>query len=313
MKLILFLAFFFTVNSFGFVVTSHKTAGLEFPENSRQGFIHSLSLSIDAIEIDLHSTKDRVLVLSHDPVFDDQNCFPKGSSQKMIIAQTHSSEILALNCFNQKVKQNYKIPTFKEILNAYIRSGRSDIELNIEIKVLDKLIENSPRYRSLDFNLFHLSHKEMANLVYSEIRYLNIKDNILFSTFSRELLLEMKDKMKHDESFRFGLLFKGVYAPIRLGLIAKIMGKSCYDNCWWANWKNAYKWMNKNNIDVFIPNWPQIDNFLFRSGFEKWFVDRNRNFEVYPWTLNTEEEWKKADEYHLDGVITDLPSSYLNR
>lgn len=313
MRVLILLSFLMSLPlSAKVILTSHKTAGLERPENSMAGFRHSLTLPVQAIEIDLHITADKKIVLSHDPVFDNENCFAKDSDRKVVIAQTHSSEILGLNCTNHKVHDTYKVPLFSEILDAFIASGRSDIELNIEVKVLDKLIENAPRYETLDTASFHYPHQEVADLVLDEIRKKKLASNILLSTFSKELLLIFKKEMRADEEFRLGLLYKGVYAPLRLGLIAWIKKLSCYDNCWWPNWKSDRAWMIKNQIDVFIPNWPQIDNFLFRKGFVKWFVDKQRPFEVYPWTLNTQKNWEDVHKMRLDGVITDRPSAYLN-
>lgn len=313
MRLILLVALLCSFNIHAeFVLTSHKTAGLEFPENSIEGFKHSLKLPVQAIEIDLHVTADKQLVLSHDPVFDNENCFDKSSQEKIVIAQAQLSEILNLECMNHKVKMPYKVPLFSEVLDLFLASGRSDIELNIEIKVLDKLIENAPRYETLDTSTFHYPHQEVADLVYQEIRAKNLASNILLTTFSRELLLIFQKDKQANEEFRFGLLFKGDYAPIRLGLLAWIKKLSCFDNCWWPDWKEAHEWMTNNKIDVFVPNWPQIDNFLFRSGFKKHFVQKSRNFEIYPWTLNTEKNWQDVVEMRVDGVITDKPTSYLN-
>jgi glycerophosphoryl diester phosphodiesterase len=316
---VLILFFLSFVCRADFVVTSHKTAGLEFPENSMPGFIHSLKLPVQAVEIDLHVTADQKIVLAHDPVFDNQNCFEKKSTKKLVIATTNLDELLKLKCRNYKVpdKKNkkdytiYTIPTFEEVLDEFIKSGRSDIELNIEIKVWDELIQNAPRYKGLDKSTFHYPHQEVADLVYDVVRSKNLASNILWTTFSRELLLIMKNDMQANEEFRFGLLFKGDYSPWKLAWATWTRFKRCYDNCWWPNWKEAREWMIDNEIDVFIPNWPQIDNFLFRNGFKKYFVNHNRPFEVYPWTLNTEATWETMKTMYVDGVITDRPTKFL--
>ena len=299
--------------SYGFVLTAHKTAGLEFPENTLKGFEHSLQLPIDAIELDIHLTKDKYFVLSHDPVLDRYNCFDKNSKKRIIIAKTMLKEILSLECFNSKVKKNYKIPSLNKILDIYISSGRFDITLNIEIKVLDKLIEKWPRYKGVKHSQLHFSHKILADKIYTKLRQKKIQQNILLSTFSRELLLLLKNKKEPNELFQFGLLFKGVYSPSRLWLMAKLKKLNCFDSCWWPNWKDTKDWIKKNKIDVFMPNWKQLDNSLFRRGFKKYFQVKNLKFKIYPWTLNTELEWNRMNQYKFDGVITDFPSIYLNR
>ncbi|MCF8060209.1 MAG: glycerophosphodiester phosphodiesterase [Bacteriovoracaceae bacterium] len=297
----------------GYVITSHKTAGLEYPENSLEGFIHSLDLDVDAIEFDVHYTKDREIVLTHDPVLDDYNCFKKGSNKKVIISQVNLEEIISITCFNEKLEKQYKIPTLDSVLEAYVNSGRNDIELNFEIKVWDELIQNWPRYATLDRRLFHIPENEMAELALKKVREFKIKSKILFTSFSRDLLMNLKKQQLDKEDFRYGLLFKGNYAPIRLGLLARILGYKCYEACWLPNWENTKNWLIKNEIDVFLPHFPQLTHSLYRKGFIKHFQKyKDPRFEIYPWTLNTEEEWLQSKEYQFDGMITDKPVKFLD-
>ncbi len=312
MKTLLFISLLLITTLSAAMVTSHKTAGLEYPENSLEGFLYSLELPIDAIEFDVHFTADREIVLSHDPVLDDYNCFKKGDKRKVIIAQTNLKDILALNCYNDKVKKYYRVPTLDSILEAYINSGRNDIELNFEIKVLDKLIENWSRYKGMEHKSFHLSEKEMGELALKKVRSFGIDSNILFTTFSRDLLLQVKADKKENETFRYGLLFKGFYAPF-LWPVIKYMERECFDSCWWPNWKNTYKWLIKHKIDVFMPNWEQLTQSTYNGGFRKYFQKEGRPFEMYPWTLNDEAQWETYETYDFDGMVTDLPSDYLKR
>lgn len=293
-------------------VTSHKTAGLEFPENSLEGFKHSLELDIDAIEFDVHFTRDRVAVLSHDPVLDEFNCF-REKKEKVVISKVSLEEVQSIECFNSKLGKTYKVPTLESILRTYINSGRTDVELNIEIKVLDKLIEKWSRYKEMDHNGLHLSETEMAQLIYSILRKFKLRSNVLLTTFSRTLLLKLKSLKRDDEAYRYGLLFKGIYTPILYPLV-KAKGLKCFDTCWWPNWKNTYKWLIKNKIDVFMPNWPQLNHSLYNKSFRRTFQKKGyRPFKIYPWTLNKEEDWEKLEGYNFDGVVTDKPTEYLLR
>ena len=68
-----------------------------------------------------------------------------------------------------------------------------------------------------------------ARLVYEQLRLYDLKNNIVFNTFSRELLLELKALQQPDEKFEYGLLYKGEYSPWKLGLIAFFSPLECYD------------------------------------------------------------------------------------
>lgn len=298
--------------AWAFEITSHKTAGHEYPENTLEGFVYSLGLPVQSIEFDLHLTRDKVLVLSHDPVLDEVNCFAPGSGRRLIIAHTDWQEIAAQSCRNATLNQPYRVPRFDAVVDAWIKSGRQDLALNVEIKVLDKLIENWDRYDGLDRSQFHAPHQALAEQVYAVLRARGIKGNIVFSSFSRALLLEFKAKKNPDEQFRFALLFKGEYSPILLWLPAKLLGRECYDTCWYPDWAEARQWVEGNGIDAFMPNWPQLDHAFYRHGYKKTFVGEPRSFKIQPWPVNGEADWRKMrQEYDFDGVITDLPGAFL--
>src|SRR5262245_55965754 len=46
---------------------AHRGAAAEQPENTLPSFERALDLGADALEFDVHATKDGVLVVSHDP------------------------------------------------------------------------------------------------------------------------------------------------------------------------------------------------------------------------------------------------------
>ncbi len=200
-KLILVLFLCFSVSTRALDLTSHKTAGLEYPENTLPGFQYSLGLDVDAIEVDLHLTQDHHLILSHDPVLDYYNCFAEDSDKKVIIAQATLKEIQSFNCINHKLGQTYTIPTFAAVLAAYNASGRQDITLNVEVKVLDKLIEHWPRYQDMDTDALHFSDKKIAQAVYNEIRQAKMDRHIMFTSFSRSLIIELKQQQNDHEKF----------------------------------------------------------------------------------------------------------------
>ncbi|QRV02500.1 glycerophosphodiester phosphodiesterase [Arcanobacterium phocisimile] len=52
------------------VLIAHRGGGQEAPENSRQAFSRLNDLGLSHIETDVHSTKDSVAVVIHDPILD---------------------------------------------------------------------------------------------------------------------------------------------------------------------------------------------------------------------------------------------------
>ena len=54
-------------NRGGTMIAAHRAGAGLWPENSRMAFANALRLSVDFIEFDVHSTRDGVLVVHHDP------------------------------------------------------------------------------------------------------------------------------------------------------------------------------------------------------------------------------------------------------
>src|SRR5207245_7758006 len=46
---------------------AHRGAAAELPENTLPGFERALQVGADALEMDVHRTRDGVIVVSHDP------------------------------------------------------------------------------------------------------------------------------------------------------------------------------------------------------------------------------------------------------
>ena len=295
-------------------IVSHKTAGLEYPENTLDGFIASLNMDVQGIEIDIHVTSDKQLVLHHDPVLHDHNCFNENGHEDIVIAQTTLAELMTIECTNEKLEkaQPYQLPSLDDIFSLYLESDQTK-QLLIEVKVLDKLIENYPHYKGLDTDAMHFSDAEVADLLYAKIREFGLEKNIMFNTFSPSLLLELKDHRAPNENFQFGLLYKGEYAPLRMRIFALLKLRKCFDFCWAPDYQEIATWLTENDIDFFIPNYPQLSSFLFRDSYEDHIDTQTRAFEVIPWTLNEEEEWQEAQGYLFDGIITDKPSKYLEK
>lgn len=292
-------------------VISHKTAGLEYPENTLEGFRASLAMDVDAIELDLHITRDKQIVLHHDPVLSSYNCFPENDKQRLIVAQSTLSELKALRCHNHKLSRDYQLPTFLQVLEEYEKSDQTKA-LYIEIKVWDELIENNPLHKGLTISDMHYPDDEVASLVLADIRRFDLSGDIVFNSFSRDLLLALKDREKADENFQYGLLYKGEYAPWTLGLIALFSPLECYDSCWKPDYKEVSAWVEEHNIDYLIPNFAQLNNFLFRWSYRRHIDSKEHSFGIIPWTLNTDKSWREYHNYHFDGIITDLPTHYLS-
>ena len=111
-------------------ICGHRGAKNEQPENTLKGIQYAIDCGVDAIEIDVHLTKDREIVVIHDPTL-DRTTDGTGKVEEHTLA-----EIRNLNAGNGE-----KVPTLDEIIKLVKDSG---IEIQIEIKaeaVIEKVVE----------------------------------------------------------------------------------------------------------------------------------------------------------------------------
>ncbi len=94
------------------LIVGHRGLPREYPDNSLAGILAAAAVC-DMIEIDVRATRDRVLVLSHDPVVDGR-----------VLIESSWEEVAALD-----IGAGYHPTTLDDLLREL-----GDVPLNIEIK-----------------------------------------------------------------------------------------------------------------------------------------------------------------------------------
>jgi glycerophosphoryl diester phosphodiesterase len=99
-------------------IFAHRGASAELPENTMGAFRRAMELGVDALELDVHRTKDGVLVVSHDP--DGQRM--AGVARR--IADCDVDEVRRWNMGGGEI-----MPTFEEVLVEF-----AGVPLNVDLK-----------------------------------------------------------------------------------------------------------------------------------------------------------------------------------
>lgn len=94
-------------------IYAHRGASRELPENTLPAFRRALELGADALETDVHATRDSVLVVSHDP--DGARVF--GRARR--IADCAFAEV-----------RSWAMPSLEEMLSAF-----PGVPVNVDLKV----------------------------------------------------------------------------------------------------------------------------------------------------------------------------------
>ncbi|MBS1667477.1 MAG: alpha/beta hydrolase fold domain-containing protein [Bacteroidetes bacterium] len=116
----------------GFIVIAHRGNHVNVPENTLAAVQEAIKAGADYVEIDLRTTKDGFLVLSHDATV-DRMTNGKGEVKDLILDEIKKLQVINPNKrTDQKI---YHIPEFKDILNAC----KNQINIYLDFKDADPM------------------------------------------------------------------------------------------------------------------------------------------------------------------------------
>lgn len=267
-KTILFLVISISIQA-NIKIHGHRGARAVLPENTLAAIKYVVENKIDVIEFDLAVTKDKVLVLSHDPILSSKTCHlsKKYIGQPVPFYSISSKEVMKIDCGKnqpkkypkQKALTNEKIPSLSVVL-AYLNTVKYQGMLNIETKLFPGHPEVTP------------SPEEFAKLLNKELKIYHDLSKVIVQSFDYRSLVAIQ---KLNKKVKTSLL---TYANL-LPLVE--IFKAYKFNYWSPN----HMWMTKNMVSK-----------LEAIGVE-----------THPWTLNTPKEWDRAIKMGVHGIITDDP------
>jgi glycerophosphoryl diester phosphodiesterase len=111
------------------IIVGHRGARELWPENSLFGFRHLIALGADAVEFDVHETRDGQAVVIHDALL-DRTTTAKGAVRDLDMSQVQAARLRAGQSALD-APANERVPTLDEVL-ALFRPTR--MELHVEIK-----------------------------------------------------------------------------------------------------------------------------------------------------------------------------------
>jgi glycerophosphoryl diester phosphodiesterase len=263
-----------------FDLQGHRGARGLRPENSIPAFMMALDSGVTTIEMDLAITKDKQIIVSHEPWMSAAICLqPNGTvikekeERKFNIYQMTYDQVTQFDCgskVNERFPQQEKISLYKPLLadvivaiEDHIKSfTQYEVDYNIEIKT-------SPE----DDNKFHPAPEEFSDLVFNLIdQYLPLS-RVVIQSFDFRVLKYWHEK--HPE--------------IRLAALVE----------------------NKKSIDQNIEDLG-FKPTIYSPAFELLTKEnvkylQKQKIRVIPWTVNEEADMKKIRDMGVDGFITDYP------
>lgn len=263
-----------------FDIEGHRGARGLAPENTVPSFLKALELGVTTIELDVVVTKDRKVVVSHEPWMSaaicsdgSGNAVSEKDEKKYNINHLTYEEVRKFDCGsrgNAKFPQQEKIKAEKPLLldvilavEDYIRNNSSyEVDYNIEIKST----------REGD-GKFHPGPEEFSELVYEVVDQYLPWDRVIIQSFDFRVLKYWNKK----------------YPDVRLACLVENT-RSVEANLQDLGFKP----------DIYSPYF----KLLTKSKVDYLHKQRIR---VVPWTINEDAEMLSAKGMGVDGFITDYP------
>jgi glycerophosphoryl diester phosphodiesterase len=268
-----------------FEVQGHRGCRGLMPENTIPAMYKAIDLGVNTIEMDVVISKDKKVVVSHEPWFSHEiTTKPDGSfieakeEMKYNIYEMSYAEIIKYDVglkFHPRFPKQQKLQAIKPLLEDLIDSVKNYCNrkkkqvpvFNIEIKSLPA-----------GDNKYHPMPYEFSELVMTVIKEKKIEDRVIVQSFDYRPLKYLHEKYpalttslliedSNDKDFE-GQLAELGYLPV-----------------------------------IYSPNYTLVDEELVKQC-------HNKGMKIIPWTVNNKKEVKKLKKMGVDGIITDYPDLF---
>ena len=271
-----------TMNSID--IQGHRGCRGLLPENTIPAFLHALELGVHTLELDVVVTKDKVVVVSHEPFLNHEICstlsgneITKSDERNYNIYEMNFADLIKYDCGLQnhsKFPEQKNIPTTKPSLDEMIvASEKKSTELNRELPFYNIEIK---RRKEGDL-IFHPDYKEFTDLTMEVILKNKIQDRATVQCFDMEVLQYLKAAYPDQEQV---FLIENRKKPeeniSNLGHVPEI-------------YSPYYKLVNKELVAYC----------------------KNKNMKLIPWTVNEAKDTEDLLALGVDGIISDYPDMVL--
>jgi len=277
-----------------FDVQGHRGARGLMPENTVPAFLLALDSGVTTLEMDLAITKDKQVIVSHEPWMNAVYCLdPSGleirpmDEKKYNIFQMNYDQVREWDCglkgnsnFPEQKKMKVSKPLLADVIVAvenHIKNfTKYEVDYNIEIK---STVEGDKK--------FHPKPEEFSDLAYSIIDQYLSWDRVIIQSFDMRVL-----KYWHQK-----------YPTVRLALLVD-------------NLNEASENMHELGFfpDIYSPDYHLLDKnevkHLHALTPTRILSSKQkvRPMRVIPWTVNDEKEMTELKAMGVDGIITDYPN-----
>lgn len=255
------------------------------PENTIPAMIHALDLGVTTLEMDVVITKDKKVILSHEPWFGQEiTTLPDGryigpreerkyNINWMTYKETQTFDVGLKPHPRFPQQQNMKItkPLLSDVIDTLNREmmirRRPFPYYNIETKT-------NPEFDGV----FHPKPEEFVDLLMAVIKEKGIEEQVIIQSFDFRTLIYLHQK----------------YPTIKTAMLIEDFDK-----------RSLSEQLNALGFTptIYSPAYQLVNEKLISNCHSK-------NIKVIPWTVNTKEDIIKYKNMGVDGIITDYPNLF---
>lgn len=266
-----------------FDTEGHRGARGLLPENSIPAFKKALDLGVTTLEMDTIITKDKKVIVSHDPYFSHEICLtPDGkqitekTQKNFNIYKMNYADVLKYDC-GSKTHPRFPKQNHMKVTKPLLRDVILESEKYIKSKNLKPVFYNiETKTEENGDKVFNPEPKEFMTLIYNQLKDLKILDRVIIQSFDVRTLQELKN----------------IDPKIKTSLLVE-------------NKESFQKNIDKLgfNPDIYSPEYILVNKELIQTAHKK-------NIKVVPWTVNKKEEIETLKKLGVDGIISDYPNLF---
>ena len=266
-------------------IQGHRGCRGLLPENTVPAFLHALDLGVNTLELDVVVTKDKVVVVSHEPFLNHEICrdldgnpISKKEEKSFNIYQLTFEELTKYDCglsAHPKYPEQKNIAVSKPSLEEMILAAERHANLNNREAPLYNIEIKRTKEGDLSY---HPDYKEFTELTMEVILKNKIEDRTTVQCFDLEVLQYLKEAYPNQDQV---LLIANNNDPLKN---IRDLG---------------------HTPEVYSPYFKLVDANLVA-------FCKEQEMKLIPWTVNEVVDMKKMIALGVDGIITDYPNRLIN-
>ncbi len=279
----------------------HRGARGLLPENTLPSFERALALGVTTLELDVVSTRDGVLVISHDPALnpdltrDAKGQFLTGTGPDIISlswAQLQNYDVGRINpasryanaFSSQQPLDGTRIPRLKDLFDRVKALGNTQVKFAIETKITPGRPEQTP------------DPETFAKLLLKEIEDNGMQGRVQVLSFDWRTLQTVQ---------RLSPGTPTVYITAQLPSLDNLMVRSVQDSPWTAGFQykvhgSVPRMIRAAGGSHWSSFWRELDAGQVKEA-------QRLGLKVLVWTVNDRKVMNDMLDMGVDGLVTDRP------